>query len=397
MTTTKFPHWRKLDAMPTLTPELANCMRKSMYSAKHDVVIAEGTKSTIDILANSVLPMMLMDTRKITDMSFDDPAHPPQFPWCMPDGTRVTDSFAGAYSGRLMRKIEAALGWSRFDVDFQDPTVEPPCMVPKVSKSREKRERKMRRALFNRRMWNAKVLLVRHPVTGEVQEKPFSTLPADFINFMIENGWPTPTCTMTTCERTGSPPFTFISYEVCTGRTPVYDEDEVIDEPSVQTPNISDGMSRPTTASAEASRPASPSVAAKRWQMAIRRVIKENKHHKEQTLKNMEESEHRRRIRAACNETKERKAKEWENKAMPGIAPAVGRWAEDQPTVSDLAAAAGKKAVALNNRKEAIRKQREAAHAKMAAEAAAQAERDRLREVGFAMMHNEKESIVQLR
>lgn len=125
--------------------------------------------------------------------------------------------------------------------------------------------------------------------------------------------------------------------------------------------------------------------AIKRWQAAIKRIIKENKHHKEETLKHAAESEQRRRIRAACKEAKDRKESEWEHKPLPGIAPATGKWAEEPKTASELAAAKGKKAVALEERRERIRKQVEEERARMAKEAAEQAERDRLLQVGFAI------------
>jgi hypothetical protein len=53
--------------------------------------------------------------------------------------------------------------------------------------------------------------------------------------------------------------------------------------------------------------------------------------------------------------------------------------------VSELAAEKGKKAIALEERRERIRKQVEEERARMAKEAAEQDERDRLREIGFAI------------
>jgi hypothetical protein len=152
----------------------------------------------------------------------------------------------------------------------------------------------------------------------------------------------------------------------------------------------------PRPARSRPQRAPSPPPARKRWQWAIRRVILENKESARRTAANKAKSEARRRMRAAINEEKARKAKEWEPSALPGIAPAVGKWAEEDPGESVRARARGKKAEALEERKEAIRKQREVYLEKMVKEAAEQAERDRLRAVGFAMMRDEKVTRVHL-
>ena len=131
-------------------------------------------------------------------------------------------------------------------------------------------------------------------------------------------------------------------------------------------------------------------AARKRWQRAICRVIKLEQHYKAQTVIHRAEFEERRRVREACKKVKEFKAKDWAPSIMPGIRPAVRKWVKEDAGESARARARGKKLEALESRKESIRKQLEAYNAKMIKQAKEQAERDRLREVGFAIMHNDR-------
>lgn len=101
------------------------------------------------------------------------------------------------------------------------------------------------------------------------------------------------------------------------------------------------------------------SAAIKRWQRAIHSVIKQNKHNAEQTKKNKAASEARRKVRRAADAEKARKNAEYNPAPVPHAHAVVGKWAEEQPTESDIAAAAGKKAVALNARKAALFKHRQ--------------------------------------
>jgi hypothetical protein len=219
-------------------------------------------------------------------------------------------------------------------------------------KNRKQRERKKRRASLVKSLWEAKVLLIRNPVSGKTLGQPFHTVPTEFLDHMLANPseWPTPTCTFTHDEVTGQSAFAFITYDQLTAP-------QTEGEKRCEAEFTAEHGYAPTSGGSHHERTPSPPPARKRWRWAIRRVILENRESARRTAANKEESERRNRMRAAINEEKARKAKEWEQRSLPGIAPAVGGWAQELPTESDRAAATGKKAVALNERKQNIRKQ----------------------------------------
>ena len=127
------------------------------------------------------------------------------------------------------------------------------------------------------------------------------------------------------------------------------------------------------------------SLAVKRWQSAIGRVIKQNRFHKAETKKHEEESERRRRIRETCKEVKAQQEKQWAPSPAVGIAPAVGKCATEKPGTSQLAADHGKKLASLDERKKRLAAKREEQRQKMAEEAQVVEERMRLLDVGFAI------------
>lgn len=86
---------------------------------------------------------------------------------------------------------------------------------------------------------------------------------------------------------------------------------------------------------------------------------------------------------------KEYKAQE-STMTMPGIRSVVGKTAVEIPGESVRARVKGKKAEAIETHKESIRKQREARLKAIEQEGKEQAERDRLLQVGFAMMRDER-------
>ena len=142
-------------------------------------------------------------------------------------------------------------------------------------------------------------------------------------------------------------------------------------------------------------------AAVRRWQWAINKVMKENRHNKAETLKHAAELQRQRDVRVAALEAREtsvlKDAQTRPSTTQPGIKPTFGKGAAEPLTVSDRAAAAGKKAIALQERKEVLKKQREEQRQKEAERTAVDAERERNLEVGRAMMRNEKESIVHRR
>ena len=92
-----------------------------------------------------------------------------------------------------------------------------------------------------------------------------------------------------------------------------------------------------------------------RWKSAITTVIKQIREDKRKTLENQQESERRRRIRAARSEAKARQQMEWEARTLPGIGRA--KWVEAPPSESDVAAAQGRKAIALLERNKKLHEQ----------------------------------------
>ena len=127
------------------------------------------------------------------------------------------------------------------------------------------------------------------------------------------------------------------------------------------------------------------SLAVKRWQSAIGRVMKQNRFHKAETQKHKAESERRRRIRQKCKEAKAQKAKQWAPSPFVGIAPAVGKCATEKPGSSQMASDHGKKLASLDERKKRLAAKREEQRQKMAEEAKVVEERMRLLDVGFAI------------
>lgn len=140
-------------------------------------------------------------------------------------------------------------------------------------------------------------------------------------------------------------------------------------------------------------------IAKRRWKWAVHLVLKENRSNQLLSRAHREESERQQRVRAAAKAAKEAKAfKEAQTRSsttMPGIAPAFGKGADSQ-TASERAAAAAKRAVRAQEAKEKILKHREEKRQEEIKNAAAEAERERLLEVGRAMMRNQKEEIVQI-
>ena len=142
-----------------------------------------------------------------------------------------------------------------------------------------------------KKLWEHKILLIIHKHTGQIERRPFSRVPITALAYMRAHPeeWPSPTGTLRIYK--GKPSFVFVPYKEFLASTSV---------PMDSTTRFTLGSS-------------SSSVAIKRWKWAIRRVIKLEAHHKQETAKNKEEeSERRRRIREARNEEKAREDKEVE-------------------------------------------------------------------------------------
>lgn len=91
-----------------------------------------------------------------------------------------------------------------------------------------------------------------------------------------------------------------------------------------------------------------PSAARKRWQTAIQRQIKINRHNKEATAKNKAASEERARVRAAALAAKAAKKPAPFSVAGPsGPAPKAPAMPEEAPAMSEKAKRKGKKAISL--------------------------------------------------
>jgi hypothetical protein len=172
-----FPNWRDLDEMQELPFDLANGLRKAMYGCidKIDVAImddpvalaARVAKQPMGTLYQDSSPLslqsvdptptfMAMTDAEFAKANFDDVGAYEALramrqpgglrgtksvqewkqlaeaearktvSWRMPDNTSVSVDVGSAYGSRLLAKVEAALGWTRDDPAFSDPTAEPP-------------------------------------------------------------------------------------------------------------------------------------------------------------------------------------------------------------------------------------------------------------------------------
>ena len=378
--------------------------------------------------------------------------------WLMPDGTQVAEAFATEYIERLLTKIEVALGWSRNADGFSDPTREPPASLLEglsgtgpgslFDLSDGKcctidQDTPPRADLWKREEWrdeeNGRVTAVYVPRKSHPKEIDLQLVAPDMMpltakecaeaNVHLATGLEEGSAHWLSLGEEGTYEWAAATlYYACCGHRPAFDHlskdreflaaarfsanarewqvrqgmhgmrvtrlrDDKIKAEKNRKKRERKKRRDATAKAAEAA--ASPGLT--RLRAAIRRVVLQNREHKRLTKANEEESERRRRMRAAINAEKARRAAQWDAKPLPGIAPAVGRRAEEVPSASDLAAAAGKKAVALNARKENIRQQRAAKAAAEAKHRKAEEERERALKIGDDMMRYQSDAMAKLR
>lgn len=106
-------------------------------------------------------------------------------------------------------------------------------------------------------------------------------------------------------------------------------------------------------------------LAIKRWQNAIRRVIRENRHNRVQTALNRVETRRREIVRQKAARESENKADQQraseharENALLARATPHHGTWAKERPGQSQIAASKGKKFVARQEHRDKMEKQR---------------------------------------
>ena len=258
--------------------------------------------------------------------------------WVMPDGSLVSQAAKSEYEHILITKMERALDWDFKDPKFIDPNADPPGIFRYVRNVEDEA---------------AEAQTEREATTHCERPRTDYKLFKEALNRLVKEGTKSSN-----------------AEKVC------------------KTEKNRNKRERKKRQALEAKRAADSqglSLAVKRWQSAIGRVIKQNRFHKAETKKHKEESENRRRIRETCKEVKAQQAKQWAPSPAVGIAPAVGKCATEKPGASQLAAEHGKKLASLDERKKRLAAEREEQRQKMAEEAKVVEERMRLLDVGFAI------------